>query len=109
MSQIGMVRSPSGRSEAIVCTDTTHKRTAREVKMRIRQQRRSSFWRAWGTAIVSVSALVVIAAAAAMMMFAASAASAEEVPQRHDGRPDLSGTCDIATLTSAQRPEQFCD
>ena len=75
--------------------------------MRIRQQRRSSFWRVWGTAVISVGALVVIAAAAALMLFAASPAAAEEMPRRHDGRPDLSGTYDIATLTPAQRPEQY--
>ena len=75
--------------------------------MRIRQQRRSSFWRVWGTAVISVGALVVIAAAAALMLFAASPAAAEENPRRHDGRPDLSGTYDIATLTPAQRPERY--
>ncbi len=80
---------------------------SREVEMRIRRQRRSSFWRVWGTAVISVGALVVIAAAAAIMLFAASPAAAEEVPRRHDGRPDLSGTYDIATLTPAQRPERY--
>ena len=76
--------------------------------MQIRRQR-SSFWRVWGTALISVGSLVVIVAAAALMMFAASAGGAEEIPRRHDGRPDLSGTCDIATLTPAQRPERFGD
>ena len=76
--------------------------------MQIRR-RRSSFWRVWGSALVSIGALVVIAAAAALMMFAASAAEAQEIPRRHDGRPDLSGTYDIATLTPAQRPDQFGD
>ncbi len=76
--------------------------------MQIRR-RRSSFWRVWGTAVISVGALVVIAVAAALMMFAASAADAQEIPRRHDGRPDLSGTYDIATLTPAQRPDRFGD
>ncbi|MDE2977509.1 MAG: hypothetical protein OXU63_08305, partial [Acidobacteriota bacterium] len=76
--------------------------------MQIRR-RRSSFWRVRGSALVSVGALVVIAAAAALMIFAASAAEAEEIPRRHDGRPDLSGTYDIATLTPAQRPDRFGD
>jgi hypothetical protein len=39
--------------------------------------------------------------------FAAPAAA--EVPRRPDGRPDLSGTYDTATLTPLQRPERFGD
>ena len=62
-----------------------------------------------GTAVISVGVLVVIAVAAALMMFTASAAEAQEIPRRHDGRPDLSGTYDIATLTPAQRPDRFGD
>jgi hypothetical protein len=31
------------------------------------------------------------------------------VPRRHDGRPDLSGTYDIATLTPTERPEALGD
>ena len=36
-------------------------------------------------------------------------AGAGEIPRRPDGRPDLSGTYDTATLTPLQRPERFGD
>ena len=43
----------------------------------------------------------------------ASGASAQQggtdIPRRPDGRPDLSGTYDIATLTPLQRPSEFGD
>ena len=70
------------------------------------RRKRSSFSSVWSSAVLSVAALVVIAAAAAFVLFASSAA-AEEIPRRHDGRPDLSGTYDIATLTPAVRPKQY--
>ena len=34
---------------------------------------------------------------------------AEEIPRRHDGKPDLSGTYDIATLTPMQRNPKYGD
>ena len=50
--------------------------------------------------------------ALASLILCAAAATAvpalgqkSDVPRRHDGRPDLSGTYDIATLTPTERPE----
>jgi hypothetical protein len=39
----------------------------------------------------------------------AGAACADEIRRAADGRPDLSGTYDVATLTPLQRPEAFGD
>jgi hypothetical protein len=38
-----------------------------------------------------------------------AAAHARDIPRTPDGRPDLSGTYDVATLTPLQRPEAFGD
>ena len=50
-------------------------------------------------------------AAGAVLLFAAGAAVAEDgsakIPRRPDGRPDLSGTYDVATLTPLVRPARF--
>ncbi|REJ85511.1 MAG: hypothetical protein DWQ36_03085 [Acidobacteria bacterium] len=40
---------------------------------------------------------------------AAIAAGSDEIPRTADGKPDLSGTYDIATLTPLQRPPQYGD
>ena len=37
------------------------------------------------------------------------AAASDDIPRRADGRPDLSGTYDIATLTPLVRPAQYGD
>ena len=37
----------------------------------------------------------------------AFAQSGQDIPRRPDGRPDLSGTYDIATLTPLQRPAEY--
>ena len=54
-----------------------------------------------------------VAAALAAALLVPVAASAQQggadVPRRADGRPDLSGTYDTATLTPLQRPERFGD
>ena len=54
-----------------------------------------------------------LAAVLAVALLAPPAASAQEdgaeLPRRADGRPDLSGTYDTATLTPLQRPERFGD
>ena len=44
-----------------------------------------------------------------LFAFAAAGAvvAADDIPRRHDGKPDLSGWYDIATLTPLQRPEQY--
>ena len=55
----------------------------------------------------------IVAVAFAVVLFVPLAAAAQqsgsEVPRRADGRPDLSGTYDTATLTPLQRPERFGD
>ena len=55
----------------------------------------------------------IVAAAFAVALLVPLAASAQEgareIPRRADGRPDLSGTYDTATLTPLQRPERFGD
>ena len=46
-----------------------------------------------------------VATLLALSLAAAPAAMAtDDIPRRHDGKPDLSGTYDIATLTPTQRP-----
>jgi hypothetical protein len=40
---------------------------------------------------------------------AAPVTATDEIPRRPDGRPDLSGTYDIATLTPLERPREFGD
>ena len=46
-----------------------------------------------------------------LLAFAATGAivASDDIPRRHDGKPDLSGTYDIATLTPLQRPAQYGD
>ncbi len=48
---------------------------------------------------------------ATLAAFAAAGAIAasDDVPRRHDGKPDLTGTYDVATLTPLQRPPQYGD
>ena len=45
----------------------------------------------------------------ALLAGAALAAGSSEIPRRPDGKPDLSGTYDLATLTPLARPPQFGD
>ena len=40
---------------------------------------------------------------------AGAAAASDDIPRRPDGKPDLSGTYDIATLTPLMRPAQYGD
>ncbi len=40
---------------------------------------------------------------------ASAQAPGADIPRRPDGRPDLSGTYDIATLTPLQRPVELAD
>ena len=47
--------------------------------------------------------------ALALTATAASAQTSQDIPRRPDGRPDLSGTYDIATLTPLQRPAEYGD
>ena len=51
---------------------------------------------------------VVVVALFALAM-APAAVWAQDVPRTASGRPDLSGTYDIATLTPLQRPQRFAD
>lgn len=44
-----------------------------------------------------------------LIVAAASRASADDIPRTPDGRPDFSGTYNVATLTPLQRPEMFGD
>jgi hypothetical protein len=48
-------------------------------------------------------------AAGALLLASAGLAGASEIPRRPDGRPDLSGTYDVATLTPLSRPARFAD
>ena len=50
-----------------------------------------------------------IAAATVLALAAPAVIQAQEIPRTPSGRPDLSGTYDIATLTPLQRPERFGD
>ena len=50
-----------------------------------------------------------IAAATVLALAAPAVIQAQEIPRTSGGRPDLSGTYDIATLTPLQRPERFGD
>ena len=50
-----------------------------------------------------------IAAATVLALAAPAVIQAQEIPRTPGGRPDLSGTYDIATLTPLQRPERFGD
>jgi len=59
-------------------------------------------------------AIGVVAAVAVQAVLALSAASLArepggDIPRRPDGRPDLSGTYDIATLTPVERPVEYGD
>ena len=47
--------------------------------------------------------------AAAMALFCVPATAADDIPRTPDGRPDLSGNYDVATLTPLQRPRMFGD
>ncbi|MDX1385068.1 MAG: hypothetical protein R3190_15550, partial [Thermoanaerobaculia bacterium] len=52
----------------------------------------------------------ILAAVALIVAVPAASIAAEDsadVPRRADGRPDLSGTYDIATLTPRERPEAY--
>ena len=51
----------------------------------------------------------VIACAIAVLAAAPALAQSTDIPRTASGRPDLSGTYDIATLTPLQRPERFGD
>lgn len=53
--------------------------------------------------------LYVVSTAIVMVASGALAQSTPDSPRRPDGRPDLSGTYDIATLTPLQRPAEFGD
>ena len=55
--------------------------------------------------------LVIRSAAASVLLVAVPmlAAASDDIPRRPDGKPDLSGTYDIATLTPTQRPAQYGD
>ena len=50
-----------------------------------------------------------IAGAIAVLAAAPALAQSADIPRTASGRPDLSGTYDIATLTPLQRPERFGD
>ena len=54
-------------------------------------------------------ALAVIVSAVATLTAGSAMAQSEDIPRTAGGRPDLSGTYDIATLTPLQRPERFGD
>ncbi len=53
--------------------------------------------------------LYVVSTAILMVASGALAQPTTDIPRRPDGRPDLSGTYDIATLTPLQRPAEFGD
>lgn len=53
--------------------------------------------------------LYVVSTAIVMVASGALAQPTTDIPRRPDGRPDLSGTYDIATLTPLQRPAEFGD
>jgi hypothetical protein len=48
-------------------------------------------------------------AAPALLVASVGAAAASDIPRRPDGKPDLSGTYDVATLTPLSRPGRFAD
>ena len=52
-------------------------------------------------------AAAVAGCAVAVLAAAPAAAQSRDVPRTADGRPDLSGAYDVATLTPLQRPERF--
>ena len=52
---------------------------------------------------------ILIACAIAVSAVAPALAQSADIPRTASGRPDLSGTYDIATLTPLQRPERFGD
>ena len=56
--------------------------------------------------LLTTAVLAVFCMTAAPAVFAQSDG---DVPRRPDGRPDLSGTYDVATLTPLQRPAEFGD
>jgi hypothetical protein len=56
-----------------------------------------------GRVVTGMAVLAVLGAAAA------AAGQLADIPRTAAGRPDLSGTYDIATLTPLQRPEEFGD
>jgi hypothetical protein len=54
-------------------------------------------------------ALLALTPSGALLALPAAADSASDIPRTSDGRPDLTGTYDIATLTPLQRPTEFGD
>ncbi len=50
-----------------------------------------------------------LGAALVGVLLAPAAAVSQEIPRMPDGKPDLSGTYDIATLTPLSRPQKFGD
>jgi hypothetical protein len=61
--------------------------------------------------LAGLPALFSLAIAGALLVSApaSSADGSAEIPRRPDGRPDLSGTYDVATLTPFERPAKFGD
>ncbi len=50
---------------------------------------------------------IAVLAVAVLVLAPAAGAQAQDIPRTPDGRPDLSGTYDTATLTPLQRPGRF--
>ncbi len=50
---------------------------------------------------------IAVLAVAGLVLALVAGAQAQDIPRTPDGRPDLSGTYDTATLTPLQRPERF--
>ena len=59
--------------------------------------------------LVVLTSLLALAPPPALLAVPAAADSASDIPRTPSGRPDLTGTYDIATLTPLQRPEEFGD
>ncbi|MDX1384075.1 MAG: hypothetical protein R3190_10560 [Thermoanaerobaculia bacterium] len=59
--------------------------------------------------VIDVPNALKLAIAGALFAAAIHAAAASDIPRTPSGRPDLSGTYDIATLTPLERPEEFGD
>ena len=59
--------------------------------------------------LISIPGRIALFFAAFALAAGAAALSAADIPRMPDGRPDLSGTYDIATLTPLQRPKHFGD
>jgi hypothetical protein len=54
-------------------------------------------------------ALLALTSTGGLLALPAEADAANDIPRTSSGRPDLSGTYDIATLTPLQRPAEFGD